>query len=1425
MLAIEQPAAEKQRARRVTATLLPAAPVLQRKCACGGTATSTDTECEQCKKKKLQRRAKDDSELEGVPEIVEEVLNSPGRPLDADARSFMEPRFGHDFSRVRVHTDASAAASARAVNALAYTVGSNVVFAQGQYAPRKSHGRKLLAHELTHVVQQRRMKSAAPQAKLEIGPVNDTLEQEADRFAEQVVGVSDAASTAPPKPPSDSKPRLQRAIDEQPQSATSTEPPAAAPIVDDEAQQIGPGQMHKTEFLDALRTHVCSVADAALASAGRTAQGCPMIERWIGRLRARNVQYIERGIRRYATPPAQASAQDYITAVGEKVREGVTRWTATGDISGVPPELMSEMMGGGVLGALTSFVAGIGSAFSLGSVFAKAKDGGVKEANPAAIHAQLDRQSNGRPLEGGVRSRMEAAFGRSFAQVRIHNDGAASQLSSNLNARAFTVGDRVAFAAGEYAPGTLIGDALIAHELAHVVQQQGGPANQPSWRESDRANLEEDADLSALGAMVALSSATTANLKSLGRLAAPRLRSGLKLQRCSSNQARPQAPVQQQQPAQPPPQTPVSPTCPPTLRNPRWEVSSDMVLGPTGSGCHFYLGTRSIPQPGSPAGLQGMGFTGNVDVAAGCQGSVHFVQYVQINKRALVPCNGARAEGICAPNSSGIDTNWVYPSGSNTQLGSGAASTITVQTHDSPGQQNISNPSIPLARICLDEEFVTYLVYEDPNGQLTSLGWMNWKYAATAWRDQGTCPITTTSADCRGWQVVGGGSKLGSDFTSGAIGPRPLDRNAPVVSSATVALGGGECPETSCVTPQAGSSSSSGSTAPVIQKKTSAGSSNDPLEQQADLMANLATCSDKPPGLDRMVELGRTASPQIQRAPAAQGSSSTAGVEAANSRTGLIVDDGVTELTPGQMHKTEFLEGLKTSACNTADSVLAGTGRTAQGCPFIERWINRLRARTSQHIERAIRRYAPDAAGARTATDYFAAVGSRLREGVSRWASTGEISGVPPELLAEMEGGGIAGAIGGVISGIAGGLAGAFSGIGRILAKAKDGGAREGDATAIQSQLQDGAALDSTVRSRMESAFGYDFSRVRVHADNRASALSGQLNARAFTIGNNIAFAASEYRPGTLAGDALIAHELAHVVQQQGGTMAAATSSGAAYGRLEEDADKSAFFAVTSLWQGTQKTVKNAARNAMPAMRSGLRLQRCGGGQQAAHPAVTAPCTPAQRAHHGTATQPNGCCTPDMLNAITALRGRALPIVQQALSRTSASSPSPAVATALYDFFRIRPGDPRVSTIIRVISSVAAAMQGAGVQISFACSDASDCGTANAWTGPTCSPTATMNFCGDYDAGVQNGANFLTGESWLKTMIHEHVHAACGNLGTAASVSDPWAYINQGASGGVRIFGDSEEFYIPAGGTTNENPAMNIQDADCYARFIIRVGS
>jgi hypothetical protein len=129
----------------------------------------------------------------------------------------------------------------------------------------------------------------------------------------------------------------------------------------------------------------------------------------------------------------------------------------------------------------------------------------------------------------------------------------------------------------------------------------------------------------------------------------------------------------------------------------------------------------------------------------------------------------------------------------------------------------------------------------------------------------------------------------------------------------------------------------------------------------------------------------------------------------------------------------------------------------------------------------------------------------------------------------------------------------------------------------------------------MGSVFEQDFSHVRVHADEAAARLSNEFNARALTVGEHVAFGSGEYRPGTLIGDALIAHELAHVAQQKGGKASGEIrpKSESDNNSLETDADTSAVNAVVALWSGTKNRVLNVGVNALPRLKSGLRLQRC----------------------------------------------------------------------------------------------------------------------------------------------------------------------------------------------------------------------------------------
>ncbi|HET7865315.1 MAG TPA: DUF4157 domain-containing protein, partial [Burkholderiaceae bacterium] len=147
---------------------------------------SIQRRCSQCEEE-LHRRHDGVSADPTTADLgqVDATLRQPGRPLDPAARAFFEPRFGADFSAVRVHTDMQAAESARAVNALAYTVGRDVVFNTGQYAPHSGPGRRLLAHELAHVVQQRGIGSLG--APMQVEHPGAATEAEADLVALRAV--------------------------------------------------------------------------------------------------------------------------------------------------------------------------------------------------------------------------------------------------------------------------------------------------------------------------------------------------------------------------------------------------------------------------------------------------------------------------------------------------------------------------------------------------------------------------------------------------------------------------------------------------------------------------------------------------------------------------------------------------------------------------------------------------------------------------------------------------------------------------------------------------------------------------------------------------------------------------------------------------------------------------------------------------------------------------------------------------------------------------------------------------------------------------------------------------------------------------------------------------------------------------------------
>lgn len=243
--------------------------------------------------------------------------------------------------------------------------------------------------------------------------------------------------------------------------------PARALLVADEGGAPGDGRMAVGPFLDAVHTVAGAVAEQELGDLFRR-RGCPWLDHWISYYRSQPPEKIEEAVRRYAPAAARAvTAEGYIEAIGDRVRQGIAKWRATrqvpdlpGDGPGAPPgeELPRDdesSAGGGSAGGGPGAAPGGGGpapAFKLAP-------GAPRPSGDAADFAR--RLGPGEPLDGGVGGHVATAFGADLAGVRIHRDAGTAQAVAGLGARAVTVGQDIAFAPGEYEPGTLVGDALI----------------------------------------------------------------------------------------------------------------------------------------------------------------------------------------------------------------------------------------------------------------------------------------------------------------------------------------------------------------------------------------------------------------------------------------------------------------------------------------------------------------------------------------------------------------------------------------------------------------------------------------------------------------------------------------------------------------------------------------------------------------------------------------------------------------------------------------------------------------------------------------------------------------------------------------------------------------------------------------------------
>jgi hypothetical protein len=316
----------------------------------------------------------------------------------------MEPAFGADFSRVRIHRDDIAAQAADGLHAKAFTVGQDIFFGRGSYAPESSEGFRLLAHELTHTLQQPSTVNSAGLKTLSVSSPGDPCEHEADAVADRVVAGVEAVPASTKR--ANSRTRSWR-----------------TGLIQTKLIVGAPGDEYERE------------AESAADAVVRAPQSGP-------------VQPIGLDI----LPLAQRAPKK------TKKDEDDAQEHLHTQASSVTIESSLETIG-----------------------------------VPELIEAQIESmRTGGHPLPRAERAFYEHRFGYDFSGVRMHTEAGASQAAAALSARAFTVGQHIFFGSGEYRPQSAEGRHLVAHELAHTIQQAPAASNaarrlQRGWLDQGKA--------------------------------------------------------------------------------------------------------------------------------------------------------------------------------------------------------------------------------------------------------------------------------------------------------------------------------------------------------------------------------------------------------------------------------------------------------------------------------------------------------------------------------------------------------------------------------------------------------------------------------------------------------------------------------------------------------------------------------------------------------------------------------------------------------------------------------------------------------------------------------------------------------------------------------------------------------------------------
>jgi Domain of unknown function (DUF4157) len=406
---------------------------------------------------------------------------SGGQPIDSSLAAEVGSHLGVDLTGTRVHGDPLARAATRAMGARAFAHRNDIFLGPGE-----SEGdRELMTHELTHVGQFLASSGAGaaskPQRKLAVGAEHSPAEQHADEIAGKALGGALAPTQL---------------------------------IVD--AGPLAAGQLEKTVFQGWLRDAVVLATEQVLGKLGATA-GCPFIDRYFSKYAALPAAATEGLIRRWVSSAKSArSAAELIPPVVARVREAVRSWQATGR---VPPELAAlDPEVANVPAAAAATASGSASAMSLDH-----------------LEAEL---GSGDALDAATASRMSSALGSDVSGARLHSGPVAQRQAAEAGALAFAVGENVVLGARAPARGSLAGEALLAHELAHVAQQKHAASDPAARRKpigAEDAAAELDADRAAAAGLTPeqLSDQRLASLSALAGRAGDVMRTGLQMQRCA----------------------------------------------------------------------------------------------------------------------------------------------------------------------------------------------------------------------------------------------------------------------------------------------------------------------------------------------------------------------------------------------------------------------------------------------------------------------------------------------------------------------------------------------------------------------------------------------------------------------------------------------------------------------------------------------------------------------------------------------------------------------------------------------------------------------------------------------------------------------------------------------------------------------------